>query len=177
MNRRSLLLGLGLSSVAYSFRPRGVRAEEESGENEVEYLFVQNAGNVVLADGMLTMKGINPATLYFSDRPERIVGHVSAEEFIGLWDDGDDSFKDDPPNAALSVVVGSAPRLSVVVLRNPRLHGNELAYDVEVLDGEASARGGPASLFIDTFGRPLSPGSAAGVHRRHRRRRRRRVVY
>ena len=30
----------------------------------------------------------------------------------------------------------------------------------------------PKTLFIDVIGRPMSPGSIAGVHRRHRRRRR-----
>jgi penicillin V acylase-like amidase (Ntn superfamily) len=38
--------------------------------------------------------------------------------------------------------------------------------DVKILDGEMPASGGPSSLFIDTIGRPLSPVSVAGVHRR-----------
>jgi hypothetical protein len=38
--------------------------------------------------------------------------------------------------------------------------------------GEIPARGGPCVLFIDSFGRPLSPVSVAGMRRRERRRRR-----
>ena len=58
----------------------------------------------------------------------------------------------------------------VVVLRDPVLEGDDLSYSVEVTDGELSASAGPVSLFIDMIGRPLSPGSVAGVRRRGRRR-------
>ena len=48
---------------------------------------------------------------------------------------------------------------------------------VKLLLGEPPAEGVRAVLFIDTVGRPMSPTSVAGVHRRHRRRRRRRAVH
>jgi len=41
------------------------------------------------------------------------------------------------------------------------------------IQGDPMAHGGLSALFIDVVGRPLTPGSLAGVHRRHRRRRRR----
>jgi len=44
-----------------------------------------------------------------------------------------------------------------------------------ILDGEMPASGGPSALFIDVIGRPATPVSAAGMHRRTRRRTRRRV--
>jgi hypothetical protein len=62
----------------------------------------------------------------------------------------------------------------VVVLQNPVLDGDRFSYQVEILDGEMPASGGPSSLFIDVIGRPLTPVSIAGVHRRGRRRGRRR---
>jgi hypothetical protein len=58
----------------------------------------------------------------------------------------------------------------VVTLLNPRLDGQNLTYDVRILDGDMPASGGESSLFIDPVGRPMSPGSVAGVHRRERRR-------
>jgi hypothetical protein len=39
-----------------------------------------------------------------------------------------------------------------------------------VLEGTMPKIGGPIALFIDPIGRPVSPTSRAGVHRRHRRR-------
>jgi hypothetical protein len=44
---------------------------------------------------------------------------------------------------------------------------------VNVLDGTLPTSTDPVALFIDPFGRPLSPVSAAGMHRRERRRMRR----
>jgi hypothetical protein len=57
------------------------------------------------------------------------------------------------------------------VCRNgPCLKGKDLVFSVKVIEGELPAEGGPVVMFIDPIGRPLSPGSIAGVHRRHRRR-------
>ena len=119
--------------------------------------------------------GVSPTTLYFSDRPERVVGHVVTEEMLVIWGEGDDSFADDPPNATLSIFGPEEVTDVVVELSNPRISGDTMTYDVIVLDGDPPSEGQECSLFIDTIGRPLTPISIAGVHRRHRRRHRRRV--
>jgi hypothetical protein len=145
----------------------------DSDDNEVEYLFVQTAHQCGLADGQLTLLGVAPSTLYFSDRPERIVGHAPTENFPVLWEPGEDSFLEDPPNAALSVFSGSDAVEIVVVLKSPKLNEDRLVYTVDVLEGQDTFSGGACSLFIDVIGRPASPASVAGVHRRNRRRVRR----
>ena len=61
----------------------------------------------------------------------------------------------------------------VVELTEPVMEGHQLTYTVVILDGEMPAEGGPSALFIDVIGRPLSPVSVAGMHRRDRRRDRR----
>lgn len=174
MKRRNLLAGMGVSALVTPFAVRSARAATDESQDIVEYLFVHSAQNATLADGVLKLDGINPSTLYFSDRPDRIVGHVTTEKFVSHWGSGDDSFKEEPPNATLSLLHENQAQLVVVVLKNPRLEAGSLTYDVDVLDGDASAQGGPCSLFIDVIGRPLTPLSFAGVHRRHRRRARRR---
>jgi hypothetical protein len=41
----------------------------------------------------LTLKGVSPTTLFFSDRPVRIAGHFhTKQEFLPLWVEGKDSF-------------------------------------------------------------------------------------
>ena len=53
----------------------------------------------------------------------------------------------------------------------PRLEDGDFIFPkVRIIQGEPPAVGGAAALFIDVIGRPMSPGSVAGVHRRHRRR-------
>ena len=180
MKRRDMLLGLGLAPVVSSALMRTAHSAQqvydESDAVIVDLLFVQSADSVTLADNVLKLEGVSPATIYFSDRPERITGHEPTEDFVAEWAVGDDSFESSPPNATLSILIGPEPQEIVMVLKSPKLEKNVLTYQVEVLDGAKKASGDAASLFIDTLGRPMSPGSVAGVHRRRRRRTVRRVT-
>ena len=171
MNRRKLL-GVGLASVVMplSMRVANASASNDNSEDMVNMLFVQSAHGAELANGKLRLTGVNPSTIFFSDRPERIAGHEPTEDFVSNWGEGEDSFQSIPPNATLSIVIGPEPQEIVLVLKSPRLEGNDLLYDVEVLNGPQKITGGASSLFIDTVGRPLSPVSVAGVRRRERRR-------
>jgi hypothetical protein len=143
-----------------------------------EAMFVQTAQGIDSDGKTLTLRGITPSTLYFSDRPQRVVGHMTTTDFVDLWAIGDNSFESDPPNAVLAFLEPGAdvPEDVVVVLKQPTLDGaGELSYSIEVLEGTVPAKTGPVTLFIDPFGRPLSPVSVCGVRRRGRRRARRRA--
>ena len=141
-----------------------------------ESMFVQTAQGIDSDGKALTLRGITPSTLYFSDRPERVVGHMTTADFVDLWAIGDNSFEADPPNAVLAFLEpgADAPDDAVVVIKEPQLSNGDLSYSIEVLEGTVPAHGGPVTLFIDPFGRPLSPVSVCGVRRRGRRRARRR---
>ena len=143
----------------------------------IEEMFVQLAKGATVSDGEMTLVGASPSTLYFSDRPERVVGHMTTEQFVEEWNEGTDSFASDPPNAVLSFVEpgDDTPSDVVVVLRDPTIGHDSISYAIDVLDGEMPAQAGACTLFIDPIGRPLSPVSVAGMHRRDRRRRRRRL--
>ena len=142
-----------------------------------ESMFVQTAQGIDSDGQTLTLRGVTPSTLYFADRPKRDVGHMTTTDFVDLWAIGDNSFETDPPNAVLAFLEpgGDVPDDAVVVLKEPNLDGaGNLAYTIEVLEGTVPAQAGPVTLFIDPFGRPLSPVSVCGVRRRSRRRARRR---
>ena len=52
----------------------------------IPVLFVQNAKAVVFDKGTLTLIGVSPMTVFFSDRPVRIAGHFNTkDEFVPLW--------------------------------------------------------------------------------------------
>ena len=65
----------------------------------LEEMFVQIARNVTSDQTTLTLQDVAPSTLYFSDRPERVVGHMTTEQFVEQWTEGPNSFFEDPPNA------------------------------------------------------------------------------
>ena len=144
----------------------------DSQANQIEAMFVQLAQGLTSGDNSVTFHGLAHSTLFFSDRPQRVVGHMSTRKFVNEWAMGENSFADDPPNAVVSFMeAGDAmPEEATLVLSNPKLNADTLSYQIEVLDGSLPATGGPCSLFIDPIGRPLSPMSVAGVRRRERRR-------
>ena len=141
---------------------------------DIEALFVQSAAAFTSEADSVTLHGLSPSTIYFADRPQREVGHMTSQNFVELWGDGENSFEVDPPNAVLSFLApdGTPPEDAVVIIKDPRLEGDDLTYSVDLMDGVLPAKAEGCSLFIDPFGRPLSPVSAAGMHRRQRRRRR-----
>jgi hypothetical protein len=135
----------------------------------VPSLGVINADGASLADGKLTLTGVSGNVIVFADRPVRAAGHETTEMFISRWDEGKDSFKDDPPNATVSVLGGSKDGVTdaVVVLKNPKLDGGNLTFDVDILEGDLKGLKGPAAVFIDWFaagGRGWGGGYHGGWH-------------
>ena len=139
---------------------------------EIEAMFVQCAQGMTSSDGTVTFQGPAYSTLFFADRPQRVVGHLHTRKFVNEWGNGENSFAEDPPNAVVSFLGNgdAVPEEVTIELSDPHLTEETLTYNVKVLDGTLPAKAGPCSLFIDPIGRPLSPVSVAGVHRRSRRR-------
>ena len=167
-NRRDVLMGLAAAPLVLT---NAKLSAAEGATEQAEFLFVQNARRMRYANGVLTLVDINPVTVLFSDRPERLAGHMLTEAFVPFWSEGDDSFAKNPPNADLALLEGEQDANVVVTLHDPRLEGPDLSYRVDVLEGEPPATGGATSLFIDIIGRPLTPISFAGANRRMWRRR------
>ena len=169
---RALVTTASLATATAVLTPAAMAVEVPAAAPVMaQLLFVQNAASVEVGAGgrTLTLKGVSPTTLFFSDRPVRIAGHYRTEEYLQYWKGGPDSFLKDPPNATLSVFEKGKDELSdvVVTLRNPRVSGNDLTYDITVVGGALPKPGiGPASLFIDIIGLPFTPLSFAGVARR-----------
>jgi hypothetical protein len=145
-----------------------VHADEEA----CDMLFVQDAKAMVFDGNRLTLKDANPNIIFFCDRPVRTAGHMTRDAFMKLVSEGEDSFAVNPPNAAISIFGASNDITEVVVTlpKRPVVSDDDLIFTIKVLDGKLPAEGGAVVMFIDPIGRPLSPTSAAGVHRRHRRR-------
>jgi hypothetical protein len=105
-------------------------------ETPVQLLFVQTANSGSFDGDIITLDDIAARTIYFSDRPHRIVGHFTTLSFTDNWDEGDDSFAVDPPNAALVLLDGESESIVVVELTNPvyDVDANTLRYTIQILD-------------------------------------------
>ena len=169
-NRRQLIAGA--SGLAGALLIPGAAFAQDASGAKADFLFVQTADAMAFdaERNRLTLTGVSPVTLFFSDRPERIAGNMATGAFVPFWSEGADSFLSDPPNADLSILENGTLRQTVVVLRDPVLEGDSLHYTVEIVDGEMPVLGEEVSLFIDVIGMPLTPVSVAGVRRRAYRR-------
>jgi hypothetical protein len=125
----------------------------------VPSLIVFNSKSAAMQGGKLLLTGIAPNAIVFADRPVRSAGHDLTSHIIEDWATGTDNFAKDPPNATVSVFQkdGNGVRDAVVVLKNPKMDGDNLAFDVDLLEGDIKGADGAASVFIDIIGLPFTP--------------------
>ena len=102
----------------------------------------------------LTLTGLDPHVLWFTDRPNRKAGFTPTQQFIANWVK---KFKGDPPNASLvhadmSYTRGGKQAPMVIELINPRMSGGVLRFDVRNLKNSRGVRRlimNRVSLFVD----------------------------
>jgi len=148
-----LLAGVMLSMVACACVTPSTTSS--TSPEKAQLMFVQIADDVKVDPATSTFRlvKVNQQTLYFSDRPVRIAGHMNMSDYFKEWTSqaGKDSFKADPPNAVLSVYEPGKPEntLAAVKITNPVVDGADLIYSYKVIEGKLPAGGGATSLFID----------------------------
>jgi hypothetical protein len=146
-------IALAQSSTAV---PPHVPLQKTIGQAGVEVepsMIVLNSRGVSMEGGKLTLTGVSPNAIVFADRPVRAAGHAFTSYLLEEWAEGA-TFAEDPPNATVSAFSkdGSTVRDAVVVLKSPKTEGEQVTFDVEVLEGDLTGSDGPASIFIDRFG-------------------------
>ena len=159
-----LLAAVMLSMVACATTSTTSSTASES----PQLMFVQSAEDFKVDAGAKTFRlvKINQQTLYFSDRPKRIAGHLKMADYLKEWTAkaGKDNFAADPPNAVLSVYEQGQPDNTVVVVEitNPVVDGADLIYSYKIIDGAMPPSGGATALFIDWIG--AGGGVGRGFH-------------
>jgi hypothetical protein len=167
----AMLGGIGTATAQTAAAPSSMKtigAPSAAAKPEiVPSLFVLNSRGATLQGDTLVLTGVTPSSIIFADRPVRSAGHQHTADIIAEWGSGDDSFVKNPPNATVSVLgKDGSVKDAVVVLKNPKLEGDKLTFNVQTLEGDLAGGDGPAAVFIDIIGRPFTPMSFAGVARR-----------
>ena len=117
-----------------------------------DVLHVLTAREGAFAGRTLTLKSVASAVVFFRDRPARAAGHIATAEFERRFSRRAGGIDADPPNAIVSILGRDA--MVVVELKEPKLDGETLRFDVDVLSGELPVSFGATSLFMEA-----SPGS------------------
>lgn len=164
-----LLLAVVLLSMGgCSTTPNTPEASTTSSASHPQFMFVQSAEDVRVdpANKTIRLVKVNPQTVYFTDRPVRLAGHIKMSDYLKEWTSqaGKDSFKADPPNATLSTYEpGQADNtLAVVKITDPVVEGADLIYSYKLIEGKLPATGGATALFIDWIG--VGGGVGRGFH-------------
>jgi hypothetical protein len=148
-------------------------APAKSSADPGSYLFVQNAEYAILKpvkgdkqSYTLTLHHLEPQVIFFTDRPKRVMGHISLEDFVKLWQGKtDDNFTADAPNVGVNGIKfhGLLNRKNVDVvaeLSNPVYDAkeNSMTFTAKVLADEKNnlpnhkVRLQHISLFFDNMG-------------------------
>ena len=85
-------------------------------DGEINWLFVVSATSGSFDGKTLTLSDV-PPVLIFSDRPDRVWGHMTVSELLPKVEEGPDSFTVNPPNFVLSTFRdGELPTEATVVM-------------------------------------------------------------
>jgi hypothetical protein len=130
-----LAIILGILSVIQS--TDYVKAQGGNGNvTGARFLFIQGAqsgsvSEVNATTSTLELNDVSDKTIFFADRPDRIVGAENTTDFIGNWSSGPNSFAVDPPNAVL-IVDDKRQDYAIIELFNPQYgpEANTLKYDI-----------------------------------------------
>jgi len=125
----------------------------------VPSMIVLNARGAKLEGQKLVLEGISPNAIIFADRPIRSAGHALTAHLLEEWSDkAPDSFAKTPPNATVSAFSKSKAGVvdAVVVLKSPKLEGDRLTFDVDVLEDNLAGGDGAVSVFMDIINLPIT---------------------
>jgi hypothetical protein len=162
--RRKLMAAAALIAAAGPLTTTPPSASAE--ESKVQLMFVQTADGLEADGKTLRLVGVGRQTVYFSDRPVRVAGHLTMPAYLDEWKvgEGPDNFASDPPNATLSVYEPGQKEntLTVVEISHPVIDGNDLVYNYKLIEGTMPEAGGATALFIDWIG--VGGGVGPGFH-------------
>jgi hypothetical protein len=167
MNRIPCLAVLAAAALPFVAAPPAVAQTAASGAPKVigqpqqprvvPSMIVLNARGAKLGGGKLVLEGVSQNAIVFADRPVRSAGHALTAHLLEEWS-GSESFARTPPNATVSVLMKARAQVvdAVVVLKSPRLEGDRLTFDVDVLEGDLAGGDGAASVFMDIVNLPVA---------------------
>lgn len=144
---RHLIL-LSLLTSLYTLPTIGFAAEPPKtvvkATSKVSFLFVLRAHSGTITpvkDGyQLTLLQVDNTLLYFSNRPARKAGMIPIDHLMNLWNSGVDSFRINPPNAAIlhstlkSNKQGTTPAVAIE-LSHPLFENNQLTFHLKPIHG------------------------------------------
>ena len=130
--------------------PNNNKSSTKNGKPSYLFVILSNYGQIQQApDGsyqLILNHGEVEKVLAFSDRPYRLVEHMTGAELQSAWNEGSNSFAEDPPNA--TVIINQ--HLQTIVLLNMKVVGDQTIFTIRA-DGPQSLleMDGRVQIFVD----------------------------
>lgn len=146
----SLFILTTISSFSFATENSALLNIKKAPAKNAQVLFVMLSKEAALQNTdkpgiyKLTLKGLNPKVIYFSNHPDRVSGHLATAKFVKQWS-SNGVFSKDSPNAMLETVELNAKTDKLqngissyaLVLSNPSFSNqNELNFEVKSLTGK-----------------------------------------
>ena len=98
----------------------------------------------------LVLEEPHSEALWFADRPVRKAGYVEVKDILKIWNEGNDSFAEDPPNAVM-VMGNNHPIVIELILES--WNAQKAVFKIQALEGQRSlmTTSGPVVLYIDSM--------------------------
>jgi hypothetical protein len=132
------------------------KVQASSELSKATYLFVIHAADGYIKGDTLFLNNAGPSTLYFSDRPYRLAGHLETDMFLSAWKNGKDSFDANPPNVVISFNRNGKPVDITLEVAAPKFNGSDITFKIiKILQEDETIKAGKKlkfkhpSLFID----------------------------
>ena len=131
------------------------------------FLFVQSAKTIDYKDGVMTLHGVPPQTMFFTDRPPRVVGNLPTDRFVARWttDKSPNGFATNPPNAAVTLFQPDGAKTAIVELSKPASRRRQALLQREGAAGHRfGRRRRRACCSSTTTPRSAADAFSAGLH-------------
>lgn len=144
----SVFLSALLSSCGIKSNSVNNSNQQAESKNKPEFLFILSAkeGEITKISNnkyklVIKKSNFHEPVIAFSDRPFRIVKQLSMPKLIDLWDRGENSFKNDPPNASLNAT--NLDPVVIELIKTPiyNAQNNSFEFNFIVLDGRIKSGG------------------------------------
>ena len=120
---------------------------------EISLLFTQTVESATSNNNTLTLE-TQDDVFAFTDRPNRMAGHIPLENFTTLWSHNNSTFTEDPPNAVITWKADNGSMAyAEIILTNASVNVDGfIEYNYTLETGETIPSNlSEVSLFIDTL--------------------------
>lgn len=114
----------------------------------MEIMFAPQGAHVRYDGTYLILDDVSPVVPFFVDRPLRIAGAITPDQFVEIWGLSEASMRLGPPVASVAVISASRGPAPIVEVESVSVTGQTMTFKVRMVSGDLPEVSGPAALMF-----------------------------